>query len=144
MLLVVTGCSLSTEKKSENSNERYMEMFNLEKINYDIYKITFDEFDLYESDKANKLVLVSREDCQQCHDLMYYFNNVANSYEGNVSLYILESNEMNEEQKNKMMNDYSITGVPILVVIKEGKVTGIDIGSPSDDRLNVIIKEATE
>ena len=106
-------------------------------------EITFDELDNYCSEIYNFSgnIIISRSDCEHCVSLYKKLKAMADKKHENISIYVLDSSKLSDNQKKSLINEYSISTVPTIVCIDNGIITSIEMGNISDSRLEMLFFE---
>ncbi len=107
---------LSTKVEKEAKAVKSSEQKDYKKISVD------DFFELYNGDSYS-LVLIGRDSCQYCNLVEPILKNI--SYENNLDFNYLNTENVNEDDKNKLISSnsyFSNFGTPTLLVVQSGNI----------------------
>jgi thioredoxin 1 len=104
-----------------------------------IIELTDDSFDA-DVINASQPVLVDfwAEWCGPCKMIAPILSEVANDYEGKVTV-----GKLNVDQNNETPRKYGIRGIPTLLLFKDGNVIATKVGALSKTQLEEFITENT-
>ncbi len=74
--------------------------------------------------------------CGPCKMMAPAFEKMAEEFEGKVKL-----GKLNIDENTETSGKYGITGIPTLVMFKNGEVVGQEVGFKSEEKLRELFKE---
>lgn len=137
-LILLVSCSAS------NQNDETLRKFDLEDIKIEIEVLSYDE--MSSNNKLNGMVLVVRDDCEYCHEMLEVFKEEIKLIEDSAdfsNIYLIDSGDMTVEEKTSFIKKYSITSVPTIAIFKDGEPKLLEIGIPPNERMLELIKQLT-
>lgn len=134
-------CScIATETKIDKSvmaNE-----YNVsEKLNLQFYYLDYESFSNKQQNKSFKYpILISRSDCEHCVNAIKTLDEIAKENHTTFNFYLLDSNSTDIEDKQKMIDEYSISSVPTFILMDNKSISDIETGYLSEELINKIMK----
>lgn len=131
LILMLMSCAKNKKIDKTEIMENYKISDNLKIQFYDL------DYDTFVKKQENKdfdyPILISRPDCNYCISAIQAINNKAIEREKTVNLYLLNSNEIEPEDKQKMIDEYYITSVPTVILMDNHSISEVQTGHLTDD-----------
>lgn len=140
ILLILLVTILASCSKQVNNDKEFLKEFGLEEVPVEIKQLSYEE--LSKSDNLDGIVLIVRNDCQYCHDMLNIFKEeISLNYGINDlnDIYLLDSGKMDIEEKESLTKNYFITSVPTIAIFQNGHLTVTEIGIIPNERMKQII-----
>lgn len=142
VIIMLSGCGVDKRYQPDNDNLTIQNKYSSDQINFDIFIIDYDDFEELIKDKYNGLILLSRSDCPFCVENFSTLVSVLNTNEDFrfYEILIMETDELDDESKKLISDEYSINFVPTTLIMEEGKIEEIVVGLLSTDQIIKIMK----
>lgn len=137
---LLCSCNITTETKIDKSVIA-SEYDVSEQLNIQFYQLDYDSFTNKQKSKSFKYpILISRSDCEYCINAIKTLDEFAKEKETTINLYLLDSNSIDIEDKQQMIDDYSISSVPTFILMDNQSISDIETGYLSEELINKIMK----
>lgn len=146
LVLIILAILLSSELSACKNNygttvdtAKFCNDYNLDCLNINFHEISYDEFISLNSLSGFEYpILISRNDCEYCINLVSELNDLYNS--NHFNLYILDSKKLDSKQKIQLNDEFLINSVPTLISIDNGHIHSIEVGNIDESTIKEIIK----
>ena len=139
LLLAFILCSCSI---SNNSDSVFLEEYGLADLPSSVTELSYDE--LYNNEEFDGTVIFVRNDCKYCHEMLDIFQEVVNenySTDKIKEIFLLDTSKLEVEDKESLIETYSLTSVPTLAIFEKGHLKLKEIGIIPKDRMKELIIE---
>lgn len=134
-LLFLVFCILSS---CERYDSKILEKYGAEKDSLNVAEIEYKDFK--GKNFNNSIVLVLREDCEYCHKLVSdLFSEELTLTNNSNPIYVLESSKMSLTEKEDILDKYSVSVVPTILIFEKNKLKSLEVGTLSKEQKEKII-----
>ena len=142
VIIMLSGCGVDKRYQPDNDNLTIQNKYSSDQINFDIFMIDYDDFEELIKDKYNGLILLSSSGYSFCVENFSTLVSVLNTNEDFrfYEILILETDELDDEPKKLITDEYGINFVPTTLIMEEGKIEEIVVGLLSTDQIIKIMK----
>lgn len=127
LIILITGCG----KARENDNDFFEESYSISYVDDPIDFYKFSSYDGIFSNVRDGLVLFTRVDCEFCVDTFSQLSTFSKSDFPVESIFVLQTEDLTDDEKNKIFDTYKVDAVPSFIYLKGGKRVYTRIGALS-------------
>ena len=135
ILLLFSGCSSSVDKTDDTNS--IFARYGIDSEQYiKLVEMDYDTFlNLESNSNLDGIFIITRSDCEYCKEAIEVLNNSALKAIEEKEIYIFETTELDMEEKEHLLQNYSLTSVPSFLVLDDNKPKYLYVGIPSEDDL---------
>lgn len=141
-LILLHGCNANHLNQQVNDTYEIQNKYKTEHIDFNIFLITYNEFESLVKDKYSGFILLSRSDCAFSVENFANLVKVLNT-DGDFlfdEVLLLETTELDEISKKSFTEQYGVSFVPTTLIMKEGDIIEIVVGLLSIEQISRILK----
>lgn len=141
-LILLQGCNANHLYQQSNDNAEIQSKYKTEHFDFNIFLITYNEFESLVKDKYSGFILLSRSDCnfsiENFANLVKVLNTSGDFLFDEILLF--ETTKLDEISRKSFTEQYGISFVPTTLIMKEGDIIEIVVGLLSIDQISKILK----
>lgn len=142
LLISLVGCAQHNEGNSDGLT--LWEKYGTEPFDFRMICIDYEQLNQKKAGEYSGVILFTREDCVHCQDTFKNLVQILNEYLDcqYKEILVLETDLMSQEDKDKMIETYSVSHVPTFMVMNHGTIEDLYIGVLSTDQIkSIMVKE---